>query len=244
MVTPPRKRAGYALLTAGLLLFFDTETFLRTNWSPLHVPLSVPAELMLSYVLLLCGTVAFLAPILVRMVSNYAPGGSVRTGERFEYESVELRLRGRLPLQPRRSALSDRGVVGGTIVLLLLVPAFLMIEWQHPTPKGIYVQLSAAHYWDSNQDNAEGPIIVSVKRQDDSAQIFLNGKEIRREELEQALKAELARRANWVVFVEGDNSLPYAEPMHVLDVGHALHAKVVILTPKLKEEIGADRRNH
>jgi biopolymer transport protein ExbD len=244
MVMPPRKRAGYALLTAGLLLFFDTETFLRTNWSPLHVPLSVPAELMLSYVLLLCGTVAFLAPILVRMVSNYAPGGSVRTGERFEYESVELRLRGRLPLKAKRSALSDRGVVGGTIFLLLLVPAFLMIEWQHPMPRGIYVQLSAAHYQDSIQDNAEGPIIVTVKLHDDSAQFLLNGKEIRREDLEPALKAELARRANWVVFVEGDNSLPYAEPMHVFDVGHALHAKVVILTPKLKEEIGADRRNH
>jgi hypothetical protein len=38
-------------------------------------------------------------------------------------------------------------------------------------------------------------------------------------------------------FVESDNSVSFADPMFVLDAINALHAKAVILTLRLKEEM-------
>jgi len=51
------------------------------------------------------------------------------------------------------------------------------------------------------------------------------------------LKSKLAQRANWEVFVEADDSASFADPMYAIDVVNALHAKAVILTPKLKRQM-------
>ena len=80
---------------------------------------------------------------------------------------------------------------------------------------------------------------MTVVSHNDAARMLFNGKEINREELAPALKAALAEQANWEVHVEGDDSVPYADPMHVVDVVDSLYAKAVILTPQLKEQIAA-----
>jgi hypothetical protein len=49
-------------------------------------------------------------------------------------------------------------------------------------------------------------------------------------------------RANWEVFVEGDDSASFADPMYAIDVINALHAKAVILTPKLKRQMAESCR--
>ena len=71
---------------------------------------------------------------------------------------------------------------------------------------------------------------MTVVSHSDATRMLLNGKEINREELAPALKAALAERANWEVRVEGDDSVPYADPMYVVDVVNSLYAKAVILT--------------
>jgi hypothetical protein len=53
----------------------------------------------------------------------------------------------------------------------------------------------------------------------------------------------LARRANWEVFLEGDDSLAYAEPMYAIDVIHSLQANPVILTSDFKEPIAKECSN-
>ena len=68
MAIPPRRWVGYALLIVGLSLLFDTYTFLRTDRSPLHVPISVPNELVLGYSLGFVGIVVLLGPALIRIV--------------------------------------------------------------------------------------------------------------------------------------------------------------------------------
>jgi biopolymer transport protein ExbD len=68
----------------------------------------------------------------------------------------------------------------------------------------------------------------------------LNGKETSREDLAAALKAALGGRANCEVYIEGDDSVPYADPMYVVDVVTSLHAKAVILTPESKDQIAGD----
>jgi uncharacterized protein YjeT (DUF2065 family) len=81
MAIPARRWVGYALIVAGLSLLYDTYTFLRTNWSPFHVPMYAPSELQLGYLLIVGGVVLLLAPALIRMVDNYAPDASMKMGE-------------------------------------------------------------------------------------------------------------------------------------------------------------------
>lgn len=236
MAMPPRRWVGYALVTAGLSLLFDTYTFLGTSWSPLRVPMYAPSELALGYSLAVVGVVVLLAPTLVRMVDSFAPDASMKMGEGLEHESVELRRRQRLPLKRKFAVLPNRGLVGGPMILLLLVPTFIMVT-QNDLARGIYVRLTRRHHSGPDDICLAGPIIVTIKEHGSVSKLFLNSTEVSREEFERALKSKLAERANWEVFVEGDDSASFSDPMYAIDVINALHAKAVILTPKLKRQM-------
>ena len=234
MAISARKGLGYSLVVIGLLLVLDTETFLRTGWSPLHVPLFVDTEFALAYFLIGCGVVALLAPKLIRMLSSYAPGNDVQTAD-LQYHSIEQRRRLRLPLRRKISVLPDRAMVGGAAVLLVLVPTFLMVT-EHAISKGVYVRLmplSAAYHNNPSVSRLSNPILLQVERGVDSPQFFLNGKEIPRGKLRDALKSELSSRPDWFVFVEGDPSLSFDDVMAAVDVVNGLHATAVLLTAKL-----------
>jgi len=55
--------------------------------------------------------------------------------------------------------------------------------------------------------------------------------------LERRLTAKLAMRAHWEVFVEGDDTVSFADLMFAIDTINGLHAKALILTPRLKEQV-------
>lgn len=229
MAKPLRRWVGYALVIAGLSLLFDTYTFLRTNWSPLHVPMYAPTELALGYSLAVVGVVVLLVPDLIRMVDNYAPDASMKIGEGLAHESVEFRCQRRLPLRRKFTVLPNRGLVGGAMILLLLLPVFLMVT-QHDLARGIYVRLVPRHHTEPDEICLVGPIVVTINQHGSVSKLLLNGTEVSREEFEQALRSKLAERANWEVFVEGDESVSFADPMYAINVINALHAKAVILT--------------
>jgi biopolymer transport protein ExbD len=231
-----RRWVGYALVIAGLSLLFDTYTFLRTNWSPLRVPMDAPTELALGYSLAVVGVFVLLGPTLIRLVDSYAPDASMKMGDGLAHQSVEFRRQRRLPLGRKFATLPNRGLVGGTMILLLLLPVFVMVT-QHDLAKGIYVRLVPRHHSGPDENCLEGQIVVAVKRHGEVTQLFLNGNEVSRERLERALKSKLAGRANWEVFIEGDDSASFADPMFAIDAIDSLHAKAVILTPKLKDEM-------
>ena len=128
MATPPRCWVGYAFLTAGSSLLFDTYTFLETDWSPLRVPMAAPDELGLGYLLASCGVAVLRWPKLILLMEDSAPGASVKLGESLANESVEWRRQRRLPLTKRLAILPNRGLVGGFSVVLLLIPMYLMLE--------------------------------------------------------------------------------------------------------------------
>jgi len=236
MAIPPRRWVGYALVVAGLCLLFDTYTFLRTNWSPLHVPMFVPNELALGYSLATVGVVVLFAPTLVRMVDSYAPDAPMKMGEGLARESVECRRQRRLPLGKKFATLPNRGLVGGAMILLLLAPVFVMVT-QHDLARGIYVRVTPRHHTGPDEICLEGPIVVTVNQHGSASELLMNGTEVSHEELERALKSKLSTRANWEVFLEGDDSLSFADPMYAIDVINTLHAKAVILTPKLKRQM-------
>jgi len=196
----------------------------------------VPTELALGYSLVVVGVIVPLAPALIRMVDSFAPDASMKMGEDPTHESVELRRQRRLPLGRQFTVLPNRGLVGGAMILLLLLPLFIIVT-QHDPIRGIYVRLLPRHHSGPDEICLKGPVIVTINQYGSVSKLLLNGTEVRREEFERALKSELAQRANWEVFVEGDDSVSFNDPMYVIDVITALHAKAVILTPKLKRQM-------
>ena len=190
----------------------------------------------IGYSLGLIGIVVLFAPALIRTVDPFAPDASMKMGAGLAYDSVEVRRRRRFPLKPKFTFLPNRGLVGGAMILLLLVPVFVMVT-EHDLARGIYVRLVPQHHPGPDENCLEGPIVVAVKRYGDVSKLLLNGTEVSREQLEPALKSKLAGRANWEVFIECDDSAPFDEPMFAVDVANILHAKAVILIPKLKDEM-------
>jgi biopolymer transport protein ExbD len=120
-------------------------------------------------------------------------------------------------------------------VLLILPIAFVMVTQNDPA-RGVYVRVNP-QYADPHETCLENSIIVTMKQHDSVSQIWFAGNEVSPEELERALKPKLAVRANWEVFVEGDDSVPFADWMGAIDVIRALQAKPVILTPALRRQM-------
>lgn len=194
-----------------------------------------PSELELGHLLIVGGVVLVLAPTLLHMLDNYAPDASMSMGGGLSYESVEHRRRRRLPLKKRFSMLPNRGLIGGPVILLLLILMFLLISPQES--RGIYIQLTPRHGRGPNENCLAGPIVVTISQHGSLSKLLLNGTEVSRQEFERALKSKLAERAEWEVFVEGDDSVSFADPLYAIDVVNDLHAKAVILTPKLEQQI-------
>jgi len=188
MTTPPRRWVGHALLIVGLFLLFDTYTFLRTNRSPLHVPMYASTELALGYSLAAIGVVVLLAPGLVRMLDSYAPDASMQMGEGLAHESVEFRRQRRLPLRRQFAVLPNRGLIGGSVILLLLILMFLLISPQES--RGIYVRLVPRHPSGPDELCLAGPIVVTINERGSVSKLLLNGTEVSREEFEGALKVQ------------------------------------------------------
>jgi hypothetical protein len=101
MAMPPRRWVAYALLTAGLSFLFDTLTFFRTNWSPLHIPMYAENELAIGYLLTIAGVLLLLAPILIRILNRYAPDTSMKTGALLSELSIDVHSPERLPIRPK-----------------------------------------------------------------------------------------------------------------------------------------------
>src|SRR5580765_2082384 len=96
MAIPSRRWIGYAFLAAGLCLLFDTLTFLRTNWSPLKIPMYAENELAIGYLLTVVGVLLLLAPALNRVLNRYAPNSAMPTGGLPEQQSIDAHSQGPL----------------------------------------------------------------------------------------------------------------------------------------------------
>jgi biopolymer transport protein ExbD len=107
-----------------------------------------------------------------------------------------------------------------------------------PDSKGIYVRTTPSLHLPDEYCLA-GPIVLSLRKNGASTRTYLNGAEIKPEQLARALRAQLAARANWEVFVEGDDSLDFAESMNTIALITDLHTKTVLLTPQLKRELAS-----
>lgn len=182
--------------------------------------------------MLVCGGIIWLiVPLAMRTMGNWASGDDARVEPGFESNNVELRRRERLPLRRRISLLPDRSVLfGGPVLLMLLVMVVLTTP---PTSRGIYVTLVVPSSTPA-PTSTEAAVVVQVERGDrkDSgwvARYRVQGKAVAPSALSEVLKHELARRNPWVVYVYGDEDLPYADVMYAVGVINELHAHAVLV---------------
>lgn len=205
--------------------------------------MEVPGELVLAYSLMLLGGALIVAPVLARIIGGFAPDPSLKLGGSLEHESVEMRRQRRLPLRRKFAALPDRGLAGGAVVLILLVPMFMMVT-RHSPAWGVYLRLAPRYHPEADQNCLEGPIIVTVKQHGVARQLILSGVKVSQEDLERALSLKLAGRAEREVFVEGDDSMLLADLTSAIDRINSLQANAVILTPKLKQQMAKNCSRH
>jgi len=93
----------------------------------------------------------------------------------------------------------------------------------------------AALIWDmATGDLLSQLVVVQVVDAGPKAtpEVYLNSKATSWNRLGSDLKDELKLRPEWVVYVEADPNLPWADAATVIDVAKGLHARVVLLTVK------------
>lgn len=240
MAIPIRRAFGYAAAVASLLLLYDTETFIRTNWSPLRVPMTVANEFTLSGGLAIVAVVFLAGPALLRLAEDCGPGEAIAICHKNSSRpSLEARLRRRFPLRRRFAALPDRGVVFGTPVLVLLV---VITVWNlPPVPLGIFVSISDREYKVARSIPDE-PIVAQVKAESRVVRFLVDGKDIPVDGLRDAIKRDLSRRQVWVVFIVGDGASSVQDVVMVVDIVKGLHARPVLLTRAMINETGRTLR--
>jgi len=116
-------------------------------------------------------------------------------------------------------------------VLMTLVTIFMIIR---PLPsRGLPIDwIERSHISTTESPWAETMSVYVAPPE----QFLVNGKAIKREELEAKLREELGRRAEWTVYVEADDYTQFSDTLYAIDAIQGLGGKVVWITPKMREE--------
>jgi biopolymer transport protein ExbD len=68
------------------------------------------------------------------------------------------------------------------------------------------------------------------------ARFFVNNQEVDRNELRSKLTEQLGRRAEWTVYFEADADTVYMDAVYAMDVIQGCGAKLIWVTPKMREQ--------
>jgi len=150
--------------------------------------------------------------------------GSSSAGQNFQWAQ-------RLPLRRPISGLPAFGLAGGMIFAILAM-LMMLITANPMNSKGLWVHLLKPGQGAAKSDEWTEPLIVRLKDMGpgNRASLYVNSKPVAWESLDRELKQELARRKDWVVYVGGDDRLPWNNVTDVIDVARKYHAKVFLIT--------------
>jgi biopolymer transport protein ExbD len=140
-------------------------------------------------------------------------------------------------LDPRSTAPLLGYVYAVTYMVVFLVNApFYLATWFYDS--GLPVRLVRP-----------GVILVASGREtgllvyvDQSGNFYLNSKPITAQDLPPALEAELDRRADHTVYVEGDPTIEYGAVVQAMSLVRAAGGDVVMMTPKFRAETSGNPR--
>lgn len=141
-----------------------------------------------------------------------------------------------LPLQRKFEGLRSFGLLGPITVVVVLVPLWVISQWR-VVPVGLPVSLLKQGDALKRIDPWTEPIVIQIV--DVGAgkppKIELNSKLFSWNDLQHELKEEIARRPpGTIVYIVGDENLPWADVLYVIDAARGLQAKVVLLGKKIR----------
>ena len=143
----------------------------------------------------------------------------------------------------RFSALPTYGLICATFFSFLLM-VFMLDRANRPVSRGIWVSVQQ-HPSETNDFVPATPLIVRLGFSGPGLppRLYLNSNLVPPEKFESSLKDGLKRRPDWVVFVDADTEVPWAEVVNAMDTVQELHARVVLLSSGTAKE-SAEGRKH
>jgi biopolymer transport protein ExbD len=198
---------------------------------------SSPYETGFAFVLIACiATVMAGSGALLRAMVLWLP--VVLRGSRIPRIFPDMAITNVIRLRPHRpmpliSVLPDFRTAWFCIIGVLTVLFCLFLTrwgWQ-PTGLPVDFKLERSVIVEKNPWAETMAVYVDAKRG-----FFVNGKEVPREELRSKLEEELQRRGVWVVYFEADGNCLYMDAVHAIDTIQGLGAKLIWITPKMREE--------
>jgi biopolymer transport protein ExbD len=193
--------------------------------------LTIPAYILdlITTVVVVLGLVIAFSPELMRIDRDLLAGPSVEQDspreERFGAgERRRTRTRMKLSLVQHLPIF----MISGLMILVVLE----MVVSTPLKPKGIYVSLAAPQAAIAPA-NSEPALVVQVQlvrdRHTYTVVCRVQGQAVSEGEIAPALKRELARRSPWVVYIYGDDDVPFSAVAQVVDVVNGLGARPVLV---------------
>jgi biopolymer transport protein ExbD len=141
------------------------------------------------------------------------------------------------PLIKRLAPLPPFGLFcAATLAVAAVLPMLVLKFAFGPIPKGVFVSLLRNDFSVARPGSWSKPIVIRIQDVGPAPpKLYLNSTPVSWESLHDAVKAELARRADWTVYVRGDEGIPFQEVVLVMDIIREEHAKVVLLTPNTEK---------
>jgi len=126
--------------------------------------------------------------------------------------------------------------------LIILIFVFMILLQPYPH-KGLFVELMNPGLLAAASDPVAQPVIVQVLYNGPGAEpdVYVDSKVASWGRLDSALMDELKLRPKWIVYVEADANVGWADVARAIDVAKGLHARVVLLTTKPIRAV--DRKN-
>jgi biopolymer transport protein ExbD len=130
------------------------------------------------------------------------------------------------------------GIIWGSILYILWV---IFATGPSVTPRGLWMDFKQVRTVGVAQSPWTEMLGVYV---DGQRQFYINGQKVGRVALGTKLKKGLGRRAGWTVYFEAAPDDPFMDAAYVIDTVQGLGAKVIWITPKMREALKQEAAGH
>lgn len=155
-------------------------------------------------------------------LSSIRISNSDSVGQNFQWAQ-------RLPLRRQFSSLPAFALLAAPVLVILII-IFMVLLQPYPA-RGLYVKVLKPGTLAAT-DPLSDPVVVQIldARLGVTPELYINSKPTSWNKFADDLKNELKLRPKWVVYVQADPILPWADIASAIDVAKGLHADVVLLT--------------
>jgi biopolymer transport protein ExbD len=117
------------------------------------------------------------------------------------------------------------GILGGVLLFFRAIAT-------PPPPRGLFLKI---HEQSSFTQKSPWPETMSVYVGPDN-RFYVNSHPVAPESLRANLGQELGKRVVWMVYFEADDNASVANAVYAMDAIQSVEAKIIWITPKVREE--------